>query len=124
MKKIIALLLVASFLFSMVSCNLLPALNNQETTPAETTPEVTTPAETTAHVHNFVVSKTESKAAKCETAGLEVSICACGAREEKEIEALEAELEETDNDKLEDELEDRIEELEEKAEELEEKLDD
>ena len=39
-------------------------------------------------------------------------------------EALEAELEDIDNDELEDELEDRIEELEEKAEELEDKLDD
>ena len=82
MKKIIAILLVCAFLFSMVSCNLLPGI-----TPAETTPEVTTPA-TTEHVHNFVLSEADSTAAKCLTAGLEVSICSCGEKEEKEVEAL------------------------------------
>ena len=85
MKKIIALLLVLTFLFSMASCNFGPMA---QTTPAETTPEVTTPGATTEHVHEFVLSETESKAAKCETAGLEVSICSCGAKEEKEVEAL------------------------------------
>ena len=80
MKKIIALLLVCAFLFSMVSCSLLPG-----NTPAETTPEVTTPGE---HVHNFVLSEKDSTAATCLTAGLEVSICSCGEKEEKEVEAL------------------------------------
>ncbi len=86
MKKIIALLLVFVFLFSMVSCNLLPFI--KEIKPAETTPEVTTPDATTEHVHNFVLSEADSTPAKCETAGLEVSICSCGAKEEKTVEAL------------------------------------
>ena len=86
MKKIIAFLLVFTFLFSMASCNFGPA--TQQTTPAETTPEVTTPAATTEHVHEFVLSEADSTPAKCLTAGLEVSICSCGAREEKEVEAL------------------------------------
>ena len=84
MKKIIALLLVFAFLLSMVSCNLLP--NTQGTTPAGTTPEVTTPGATTEHVHQFVLSEADSTPATCETAGLEVSICSCGEREEKEAE--------------------------------------
>ena len=83
MKKIIALLLVFAFMLSMASCNFGPLA--QQTTPAETTPEVTTPGE---HVHNFVLSEADSTPAKCETAGLEVSICSCGAKQEKTVEAL------------------------------------
>ena len=83
MKKIIALLLVFAFMLSMASCNFGPFA--QGTTPAETTPEVTTPGE---HVHEFVVSEADSTPAKCLTAGIEVSICSCGAKEEKEVEAL------------------------------------
>ena len=83
MKKIIALLLVFAFLLSMTSCNF--GLFLQETTLAETTPEVTTPAE---HVHNFVLSEADSTPATCEAAGLEVSICSCGEKEEKTVDAL------------------------------------
>ena len=84
MKKIIALLLVFAFMLSMASCNFGPFA--QGTTPAETTTEVTTPAG--EHVHEFVVSEADSTPAKCLTAGIEVSICSCGAKEEKEVEAL------------------------------------
>lgn len=94
MKKIIALLLAVTFLFTMVGCDaaiesVLQQING--TTPAETTLaeiEETTPQETSAHTHNFVVSEKESKAAKCTTEGLEVKLCACGAREETPLEAL------------------------------------
>ncbi len=85
MKKIIALLLVFAFLLSMASCNFGPLA---QTTPAETTPEVTTPEATTEHVHNFVLSEADSTPATCEAAGLEVSICSCGEKEEKEVDAL------------------------------------
>ena len=68
MKKIIALLLVFVFLFTAVSCN--------------KTPE---PEETTAHVHEFVLSEADSKAATCTVAGLEVKICACGEKQENVI---------------------------------------
>ena len=96
MKKIIALLLVVTFLFTMAGCDaaiesVLQQINGttaEETTPAETTPAETTPPETPAHTHNFVVSEKESKAAKCTTEGLEVKLCACGAREETTLEAL------------------------------------
>ena len=90
MKKIIALLLVFAFLFSMASCNFGPAAQTTPagTTPEVTTPEVTTPEATTEHVHEFVLSEADSTPAQCEAAGLEVSICSCGEREEKEVEAL------------------------------------
>ena len=88
MKKIIALLLVAVVLFSMVSCNFAPINNTQATTPAETTPEVTTPENTTEHTHNFVLSEEDSTPATCLEGGVEVSICSCGEREEKAVEAL------------------------------------
>ena len=94
--KIIALLLVVSLCFTVVGWDaaiesVLQQINGttaEETTPAETTPAETTPQETPAHTHNFVVSEKESKAAKCTTEGLEVKLCACGAREETTLEAL------------------------------------
>ena len=71
MKKIIALLLVAVVLFSMVSCNF-----------------SFTPAETTAHTHEFVLSETDSKAATCDKNGVEVKVCSCGEKQEIVIEAI------------------------------------
>lgn len=60
MKKIISLILVFIFLLSMVSCG---------------------------HVHEFVLSESESVRVGCLTDGLEVKICSCGERLEEVIKA-------------------------------------
>lgn len=72
MKKIISLLLVFVLLFSAVSC---------------TTKE---PEESSAppHVHEYVLSETESTPATCLTAGVEVRVCSCGEKQEKTLDAL------------------------------------
>ena len=63
MKKLLSFLLIFAFLLSMLAaCN--------------------------SHEHEFVVSESESKAAKCTVEGVEVSICSCGERLEKAIPAL------------------------------------
>ena len=68
MKKIISLLLVFVFLFMTVSCN-----NDPQPEP---------------HVHDFVTSESESVAATCTEAGKEVSVCSCGEKQEKTVDAL------------------------------------
>ena len=71
MKKLISLLLVFVLLFSAISC----ATGN----PAESSqPE---------HVHEFVLSESQSTPATCILAGVEVKICSCGERQEQPIEA-------------------------------------
>ena len=68
MKKIISLLLVFVFLISAVSC--------------------TTEKDPPPHVHEFVLSASESTPANCLAGGVEVKICACGERQETVLEAL------------------------------------
>ena len=67
MKKITSLILVWVLLFSIVvsavGCNL-------------------------NHVHEFVLSETESTFATCLTGGVEVSVCSCGEKQERQVEAL------------------------------------
>lgn len=86
MKRFLAVLLMLVICVNMLaSCDFLKNYTEirNGSDSAETT-EGTTPE----HVHDFVLSETESTPAKCETAGLEVGICACGAREEKVVEPL------------------------------------
>ena len=86
MKRFLAVLLTLVICVNMLaSCDFLKNYTEirDGSDSAETT-EGTTPE----HVHDFVLSETESTPAKCETAGLEVGICACGAREEKVVEPL------------------------------------
>ena len=67
MKKITSLILVWVLLFSIVvsavGCNL-------------------------NHVHEFVLSETESTFATCLAGGVEVSVCSCGEKQERQVEAL------------------------------------
>lgn len=74
MKKTISLLLAFVLLFSMVSC----------TVETPNTPETTEEQ----HVHEFVLSATESVPAQCLLGGVEVRICSCGERQEQPLEAL------------------------------------
>ena len=67
MKNLISILLVFAFLFSMVSCTVDPAEE---------------------HVHDFIISETDSKAADCLNAGLEVKLCSCGEKQETVVEPL------------------------------------
>lgn len=69
MKKLISMILALVLLVSVVGC-----------TPA--TPEPP------AHVHEFVLSQTDSTAAQCLSGGVEVKICSCGERQEKQLEPL------------------------------------
>lgn len=68
MRKIISILLVLAFLLSVVSC----------TTPKEEQPP---------HVHEYVLSETESTPATCLVAGVEVKVCSCGEKQETPLEA-------------------------------------
>ncbi len=72
MKKIIALLLVLIFVFSLASCN---TGNNEEPSEAP-------------HVHEFVLSEADSTPAGCLTEGVEVKVCSCGEKQETPLEAL------------------------------------
>jgi hypothetical protein len=67
MKKTISLILVFVLLFSMASS----MIGCEE-----------------EHVHDFVLSESESTQPKCLTGGVEVKICACGERQEQQLEAL------------------------------------
>jgi hypothetical protein len=67
MKKILAMVLVCVLLLSAVGCNT---------------------EEPPAHVHEFVLSETDSKAATCLEDGIEVKICSCGERQEQPLAAL------------------------------------
>ena len=67
MKRILALMLVGILLLSAVSCNT---------------------EEPPAHVHDFVLSETDSTPAQCLLGGVEVKVCACGERQETPLEAL------------------------------------
>jgi len=71
MKKALSLILVFILLLSMVSCN----VDNVDNVEQE------------AHVHDFVLSETESIAANCLTDGMDVKICVCGERQETVIKA-------------------------------------
>ena len=87
MKKTATLLLVFMLLFSMISS--LVGCQNVIGTP-NPTPDSTTETTTTAdteHVHEFVLSETDSKAATCTEAGVEVKVCSCGEKQEQPIEA-------------------------------------
>ncbi len=66
MKKIISLTLVFVLLFSMVSCTVEPE----------------------EHVHDFVLSETESTPATCLLGGVEVKVCSCGEKQENQLEPL------------------------------------
>lgn len=70
MKKLISLLLLLALLLSVVSCT------------------VDKPDEQEEHVHEFILSETDSIAATCTDAGLEVKVCSCGEKQEKAIEAI------------------------------------
>ena len=65
MKKTIALTLVFVLLFSMVSCTVEPP-----------------------HVHEYVLSETESTPATCLVGGVEVKVCSCGEKQETQLEPL------------------------------------
>ena len=71
MKRTLTLLLVFVTLFAFVSCN--------TQGPGE---EVTT-----AHVHEFVLSETDSVKVSCEADGKEVKVCSCGQTQETVIPA-------------------------------------
>ena len=71
MKKIIALLLAVVLSLSFVGCNFINP----------------TPEQTTVHTHEFVLSETDSKAATCTEAGVEVKVCSCGEKQETVLEA-------------------------------------
>ena len=55
MKKTLSLLLILAFVLSLVACG--------------------------SHVHEFELSETESKAATCTQAGVEVKVCSCGEKQ-------------------------------------------
>ena len=81
MKKLLVALLTLLLVFSLAGCDLLPE-------------EVRGPVDniigiiTGTHVHDYVVFKSESKAATCLEDGIEVKYCDCGAREENVVPAL------------------------------------
>ncbi len=64
MKKILSFLLIFAFLLSVLAACSKP------------------------HEHDFVLSESESKAAKCTAEGVEVLVCSCGERQENVIPAL------------------------------------
>ena len=70
MKKLIALILVFVFLFSIVSCDTSRTKEHEE-----------------PHTHEFVVSESDSTPAGCITEGVEVKVCSCGEKQETPIEA-------------------------------------
>lgn len=78
MKKLLTALLAIVMVLSMVSCDIstyisqLPFIQNQNQ----------------EHVHNFVISETESTAATCEEGGISVKVCSCGEKQEEAVEAL------------------------------------
>lgn len=74
MKKIMSLLLVLVTLLAVVGCT-------QDPTPSPT------PETDTDHVHEFVLSETDSKAATCTEDGVEVKVCSCGEKQETAIPA-------------------------------------
>ena len=61
MKKILSLILMLAFVLSLVACG--------------------------AHEHEFVLSESDSKAATCTEAGVEVKVCSCGEKQIADIEA-------------------------------------
>ena len=63
MKKVLSLLLIIAFVLPLFACG-------------------------GAHVHEFVLSETDSKAVTCTAAGLEVKVCSCGEKQETTIEAI------------------------------------
>lgn len=66
MRKILSLLLVFVMLFAVVSC---------------------THPEEPPHEHEFVLSETDSKPAKCLEDGVEVKVCSCGEKQEQVLPA-------------------------------------
>ncbi len=72
MKKTLTLLLVFVMLFAFVSCN--------TQGPGEQA--------TTEHVHEFVLSETDSVRVGCEADGKEVKVCSCGEKQETVIPAI------------------------------------
>ena len=78
MKKIIAILLVLSFMFTVTSCDAVMDIVN---------------GLLNKHEHEFVLSEEDSVAATCKKKGLEVKICACGEKQETELELLEHDFE-------------------------------
>ena len=63
MKKILSLLLVLAFALSLAACG-------------------------AQHEHEFVLSESDCKPARCASEGLEVKLCSCGERQETPIPAL------------------------------------
>ena len=61
MKKILSLFIILAIALPMFSC--------------------------AAHEHNFVFSETDSKAATCTEAGINVSVCSCGEKQETPVDA-------------------------------------
>ena len=77
MKKLLSLILVLLLLLSAVSCG---TGNTENPSTAEPSTE--------AHVHEFVLSQSESTPATCLIAGVEVKVCSCGEKQETPTEAL------------------------------------
>ncbi len=73
MKKIVSILLVLSFMFTVTSCEAVMDFVN---------------GLTNKHTHEFVLSEEDSIAATCKKAGLEVKICSCGEKQETKIDPL------------------------------------
>ena len=72
MKRTMTLLLAFVMLFAFASCNTQGQVEE----------------ETTEHVHEFVLSETESVKVGCEADGKEVKVCSCGEKQETVIPAI------------------------------------
>ncbi len=81
MKKLLVALLTLLLVFSLAGCDLLPE-------EVKGTVDNIINSIMGEHVHNFVLSESDSKEVTCLEDGLEVKICSCGEREENVVPAL------------------------------------